>query len=134
MFVYPTLHILLFTITHILQVNTCFLHVQTRHVQHLQCYVCQFLLSDNYVIYLVQGNLMITRLEVVASVIVRSRFSNEDIKYARPNVTQWKQHVLNILHCLYEAHDESLRLFVASLLSEGLDLGRLSLSPLDCEF
>ncbi len=66
--------------------------------------------------------------EVVASVIVGNRPSNQHSSEA----TQWKQHVLNILHCLYEAQDVSLCVFVASLLGEDLELRWLSLSPWDC--
>ncbi len=46
-------HIALHMFTHILQVNICFLYVQTRHIQILHCYICQVLLWDKY---WVQGN------------------------------------------------------------------------------
>ncbi len=68
--------------------------------------------------------------EIVASVL--NRPSYEDFMFGRSEATRWRRHVLNILHCLYEAQDVSLCLYVASLLVEGLDLCWLSLSPLDC--
>ncbi len=57
---YRTVHIALHMFTHVLQVNMCFLYVQTRRIQILHCYICQVLLYDKYSIYWVQGN--ITRL------------------------------------------------------------------------
>ncbi len=70
--------------------------------------------------------------EVVASVIVGSRPSRKDSRWIGPDGTRWRQHMVSILHCLYEAHDASLCLFVASLLADNLDLCYLYLSPLDC--
>ncbi len=42
------LHVALHMFTHILQVNMCFLYVQTRRIH---CYICQVLLYDKYIIY-----------------------------------------------------------------------------------
>ena len=40
--------------------------------------------------------------------------------------------LVSILHCLYEAEDSSLCVFVADLLDHTLNLARTTLSPLDC--
>ncbi len=49
-----------------------------------------------------------------------------------PLVLQWRQHVLNFIHCLYEVRNTSLCLYVADLLVEGLDLESATLTPLGC--
>ena len=40
--------------------------------------------------------------------------------------------LVSLLHCLYEAEDPQLCLFVADLLGHNLDLGYTTLTPLDC--
>ncbi len=70
--------------------------------------------------------------EVIASVIVGNKPSTHDNYSHTRKAIQWREHILNVLHCLYEAQDASLCLFVVPLLDNFLNLCKISLSPLDC--
>ncbi len=63
-----------------------------------------------------------------------TKLQTEGIRDIVTSIVQSKEttHLLNLLHCVYEAQDSSLCNFVASQLNGNLDLSGCILSPLDC--